>query len=159
MSPEDISRPGRPYDGLAIHYSNGFKIQMLGSSSNKRVLAINLNYNSHYFIIFNVYFPCLSVSIEYFDQIALISGFINNIVQDHYDSDCDIIISGDFNCNAESFINNDVLLMLLDLINSYDLKLCDDYYTGPIDYTLNALVITHLLGLIKYLYLSPYWII
>ena len=55
------------------------------------------------------------------------SGFIDSIVQDHYDSDFDIIISGDFNCNAESFINNDALLMLLDLFNSCDLKLCDDY--------------------------------
>ena len=84
---------------------------MLDSSSDKRVLAIKLNYNSHNFIIFNVYFPCLSVSIEYFDRIALISGFIDNIVQDHYDSDYDIIISGEFNCIAESFINNDALLM------------------------------------------------
>ena len=25
--------------------------------------------------------------------------------------------------------------MLLDLFNSYDLKLCDDYYTGPVEYT------------------------
>ena len=108
---------------------------MLGSSNDKRVLAIKLNYNSHNFVIFNVYFSCLSVSIEYFDRIALISGFIDNIAQDHYYSDCNIIISGDFNCNAESFINNDALLMLLDLFNSYDLKLCDDYYTGPIDYT------------------------
>ena len=80
----------------------------------------------------------MSVSIEYFDQIALISGFIDNIVQDHYDSDCDIIISGDFNCYAESFIKNDAMLMLLDLFNSYDLKLFDDNYTGPIDYTLKC---------------------
>ena len=29
---------------------------------------------------------------------------------------------------------NDALLMLLDLFNSHDLKLCIDY-TGPIDYT------------------------
>ena len=77
----------------------------------------------------------MSVSIEYFDRIALISCFIDNIIQDHYDSHCDIIIPSDFNFNTESFINNDALLMLLDLYNSYDLKLCDDYYTGPIDYT------------------------
>ena len=94
-----------------------------------------MNYNGHNFIIFNVYFPCLSVSIEYFDQIALIRSFIDNIIQDLYDSDCDIIISGDFNFNAESFLNNNILFMLLDLFNSYDLKLCDDYDTDPIDYT------------------------
>ena len=135
MSPEDISWHRGPYGGLAIYYFNGFQVQMLGSSSDKCVLATKLNYNSHNFIIFNVYFPCLSVSIKYFDQIALISGFIDNIVQDHYDSDSDIIISGDFNCSAKSFINNDALLMLLDLFNSYDLKLCYDYYNGRIDYT------------------------
>ena len=137
MSPEDISRPGRPYGDLAIYYSlcNGFKVQMLGSSCDKRVLAIKINYNSHNFISFNVYFLCLSVSIEYCGQIALISSFMGNFLQDHYDSDCDIIISGDFNCNAESFINDDALLMLLDLFNSYDFNLSDDYYTGTIDYT------------------------
>ena len=132
---------------------------MLGSSSDKRVLAIKLNHNSHNFIIFNVYFPCLSVFIEYFYQIALISGFIDNIVRDHYDSDCDIIISGDFNCNAESFINNDALLMLLDLFNSYDLNFLMTITLALLTTLLNASVITHLLGLIIYLYLSPYWII
>ena len=83
------------------------KYSWLGSSCDKHVFAIKLNYNSHNFIIFNVYFPCLLVSIKYFDHIALICGFTDNIIQDHYNSDCDIIISGNFNCNAESFINND----------------------------------------------------
>ena len=73
---------------------------MLGSSCYKRVLAIKLNYNSHSFISLYVYFPCLPVSIKYYDQIALISDFKNNIRQD-YDSDCDIMISGDFNCTQK----------------------------------------------------------
>ena len=130
MSLEDISRLGRPYGGLVVYYSlsNEFKVQLLRSSYGKRVLSIKSNYNGHNFTIFNVYFPCSSVSIEYFDQIALICGFIYIVLYKIIviASDCDIIISDDFNYYAESVINNDALLMLFDIFNSYDLKLCDE---------------------------------
>ena len=85
----------------------------------------------------------MSVSIEYFDRIALISCFIDNIIQDHYDSHCDIIIPSDFNFNTESFINNDALLMLLDLYNSYDINCVMTITLALLTTLLHVLIITH----------------
>jgi exonuclease III len=123
MSPEDVSKPGRPYGGLAIYYSASadLNVEVLHHLCDNRVLAVKLKLAGQDIIILNVFFPTLSTSVEYFDQIALICGFIDSVIQDNYDNECNIVIAGDFNCNSNSFINNDALLMLIDLCTSSDL--------------------------------------
>jgi exonuclease III len=143
MSTEDVSKPGRPYGGLAIYYyaSADFNVEVLCHSCDNRVLAVKLKLKGQDIIIFNVYFHALSTSVEYFDQIALICGFIDSVIQDNYNNviilnnTINNVIAGDFNCNSNSFINNNALLILIVLYTAYDLKLNDDYYSGKIDYT------------------------
>jgi hypothetical protein len=93
MQSTDFGKVGRPYGGLAIYYSNACSnIVNLGSSSNNRVMAIKLMFGMREFIIFNVYFPCLCVNTEYFDEVANICGFIDSAVQDNCVCDTNIVI-------------------------------------------------------------------
>ena len=135
MNPEEMNLGGRPYGGLGIFFVSSLNVSLLGVSSNKRVQAVKFACVGFNVILFNVYLPCLSQSVDYFDDIAQCCGFIDFILQDHLDNATEVIIAGDFNGSLKSLFEHNGLLMVSDMLSHYNVKECDSLYEGDLKYT------------------------
>ena len=102
MNANNVSKPGCSHGCLAIFYSSIFNAVPIGVSSNKRVQAVKLISQGRSFLVFNVYLPCLSNSLDYMDNIAQCCGFIDIILRNMNDYTTEVVIAGDFNYDAKS---------------------------------------------------------
>ena len=135
MNADVVGNPGRPYGGLAILYPSTTRVLCHRSSADSRVLASKFMSGNSTCIVVNVYMPCISNSIDYVDQCTLIAGFIDDFLNEFGDEQAGICIAGDFNCNAKDFLWHDGAVILGELFGLYDLMICDQFYSGPVNYT------------------------
>jgi exonuclease III len=127
---------GRPAGGIANFVRNFIRIvEDFSCSINNRVNALLLDVLGKKIIIFNVYLPCFSNSVDYDVDVEICCHFIYNVIRSlnvQYDG---IIIAGDFNCNigrkVESMENSHFCRLLRDL----EMRSVIKSYNGFMKYT------------------------
>ena len=92
---------GRPFGGVAFLWNKSINsnVQYIGCDSMNRCVAIKLSTANRVVIIFNVHFPCHSDTAAYRNDICMLVGYMEDVVQ--HTSWTDIIILGDFNFNLD----------------------------------------------------------
>jgi hypothetical protein len=130
---------GRPFGGLAVLVKRSlFKVSNLGCSLDMRVQALQLCSSNIKFLLFNVYFPCLSNSPDYLSTLSGICGFILQCIEEHASNNSHVVICGDFNANWDIIDSDDRFSQFKSIINVQDLYPSSELYTGDMMYTFSC---------------------
>ncbi len=123
---------GRPFGGLSIIYnSDCFKlVRDYGVSINKRVMGLLLSLGDQLVMVFNVYLPCFSDSVEYINDINIVCGFIDSVLSSNEGKQFHTLICGDFNADISKINNCASLAGFKRLLETYSLQNTSVMYGG-----------------------------
>ena len=115
---------GRPFGGVGFLWHNSISqyIKFVSADQSGRCIAISFKYNGKTVLLFNVYLPCFSDTLEYRDELNVLIAFMKDVLyRNAYD---DIIIMGDTNFDVNA--NNVGYSIFNTLLLSTGMSPCDD---------------------------------